>query len=114
MRSSDWSSDVCSADLVGFKIGGTFRPGASNVGAPGVMTLDAEGLLIPSPDMVPVEDGLDRKSVGSGKSVSVRVDVGGRRIVTKKKKMSYAVCRIILRGNHQLITNVIPHYHTMT
>src|SRR3546814_19980827 len=28
----------------------------------------------------------DRKSVGSGKSVSVRVDLGGRRIIKKKKK----------------------------
>src|SRR3546814_12717392 len=27
----------------------------------------------------------DRKSVGEGKSVSVRVDLGGRRIITKKK-----------------------------
>src|SRR3546814_18645441 len=29
--------------------------------------------------------GRDRKSVGSGKSVSVRVDVGGRRIIKKKQ-----------------------------
>src|SRR3546814_19743071 len=28
----------------------------------------------------------DRKSVVSGKSVSVRVDLGGRRIINKKKK----------------------------
>src|SRR3546814_20001755 len=28
----------------------------------------------------------DRKSVGSGKSVSVRVDLGGRRRITKTKK----------------------------
>src|SRR3546814_12746672 len=31
--------------------------------------------------------GLDRKSVVSGKSVSVRVDVGGRRLINKKKKI---------------------------
>src|SRR3546814_16285561 len=30
-------------------------------------------------------DGADRKSVGEGKSVSVRVDLGGRRIIKKKK-----------------------------
>src|SRR3546814_13454822 len=30
--------------------------------------------------------GLDRKSVVSGKSVSVRVDLGGRSIIKKKKK----------------------------
>src|SRR3546814_15572336 len=29
---------------------------------------------------------LDRKSVESGKSVSVRVDLGGRRFIKKKKK----------------------------
>src|SRR3546814_19374152 len=29
---------------------------------------------------------LDRKSVGAGKSVSVSVDLGGRRIITTKKK----------------------------
>src|SRR3546814_18044188 len=28
----------------------------------------------------------DRKSVGEGKSVTVRVDLGGRRIIEKKKK----------------------------
>src|SRR3546814_21143122 len=33
--------------------------------------------------------GADRKSVVSGKSVSVRVDLGGRRII-KKKKTKYA------------------------
>src|SRR3546814_15604526 len=31
---------------------------------------------------------LDRKSVVSGKSVSVRVDLGGRRILKKKKNIS--------------------------
>src|SRR3546814_17005581 len=33
-----------------------------------------------------VESGIDRKRVVSGKSVSVRVDIGGLRIVTKKKR----------------------------
>src|SRR3546814_810513 len=33
-----------------------------------------------------VAQGIDRKSVVSGKSVSVRVDLGGRRIIKKKKK----------------------------
>src|SRR3546814_16859236 len=31
-------------------------------------------------------EGVDRKSVVSGKSVSVRVDLGGRRIIKKKTK----------------------------
>src|SRR3546814_11231621 len=33
--------------------------------------------------------GLDRKSVVSGKSVSVRVDLGGRRISTDKQKTTH-------------------------
>src|SRR3546814_16993368 len=32
---------------------------------------------------------LDRKSVGAGKSGSVRVDLGGRRLIKKKKKLKY-------------------------
>src|SRR3546814_17561394 len=32
---------------------------------------------------------LDRKSVVSGQSVSVRVDLGGRRIIKKKKSTTY-------------------------
>src|SRR3546814_13404067 len=35
---------------------------------------------------MPFPSGGDRKSVVSGKSVSVRVDLGGRRIIKKKKK----------------------------
>src|SRR3546814_18962819 len=34
------------------------------------------------------DDGLDRKSVGSGKRWSVRLDLGGRRILKKKKKQN--------------------------
>src|SRR3546814_15960970 len=39
--------------------------------------LDAPGVFVA---------GLDRKSVVKGKSVSVRVDLGGRRIIKKKTK----------------------------
>src|SRR3546814_14797430 len=35
--------------------------------------------------------GRDRKSVVLGKTVSVRVDLGGRRIIKKKNKYSHAV-----------------------
>src|SRR3546814_9842893 len=72
MRISDWSSDVCSSDLpvrlaARRRVGpGAVRPEAS-----------ADRLVV-----VPVE--VDRKSVVEGTSVSVRVDLGGRRIITKK------------------------------
>src|SRR3546814_11559268 len=95
MRISDWSSDVCSSDL-----------------NPQVVARSKESLLSPSwsPDgrkiaYVSFESGnsavyvqdittgsrqlvashpRDRKSVVSGKSVSVRVDLGVRRILKKK------------------------------
>src|SRR3546814_14333171 len=40
---------------------------------------------IPGLNRIPIL-GRDRKSVGEGKSVSVRVDLGGRRSMKKKKK----------------------------
>src|SRR3546814_5575106 len=86
MRISDWSSDVCSSDLsepagrnrsrraqrhgrYGYpdRLPDAQRRQARRGGAPGEVA---------RPE--------DRKSVVSGKSVSVRVDLGGRRIMNKK------------------------------
>src|SRR3546814_17008604 len=88
MRISDWSSDVCSSDL---------RDAAGDE--------DHERPAGPAPPQVQRDDQrrqrrrasaiilqrvekriADRKSVGEGKSVSVRVDLGGRRILKKNKK----------------------------
>src|SRR3546814_14953799 len=44
------------------------------------------GLRDLGPALAPMNAFLDRKSVVEGKSVSVRVDLGGRRIIKKKKK----------------------------
>src|SRR3546814_13941300 len=112
MRISDWSSDVCSSDLEGFgkAIGGRLRgiadlqPERRSVaqqrrehrqvarGGDDQYLADAaehqrRQRII---DHRLVEHGQkllreDRKSVVSGKSVSVRVDLGGRRIIKKKK-----------------------------
>src|SRR3546814_16595167 len=46
----------------------------------------------------------DRKSVVSGKSVSVRVDLGVRRIIKKKKKQSYQ--HIHVQPTHTLTSNI--------
>src|SRR3546814_12365773 len=80
MRISDWSSDVCSSDLPphpGFHRRGPCR-GRSGWTRP------------PPPSSrcsLPARYcRTDRKSVVLGKSVSVRVDLGGRRIIQKKKK----------------------------
>src|SRR3546814_12401490 len=101
MRISDWSSDVCSSDLR--------RAVDPRVDAPVVETLGRQDSLhqfgvggqagahhrdivslavaIAERRQIVEQVGeLDRKSVVLGKSVSVRVDLGGRRIIKKKKK----------------------------
>src|SRR3546814_18477751 len=105
MRISDWSSDVCSSDLaamtewrrdfhrhpeLGFQETRTSRliaerleafgievhAGVGGTGVVGVLRRGSSNRAV----------GLrDRKSVVSGKSVSVRVDIGGRRIIKNKK-----------------------------
>src|SRR3546814_18841565 len=96
MRISDWSSDVCSSDLCGacvqacptatlnekkvIEIGTPDRAVVTTCAYCGVgCTFRAE---MRGEELVRM---VDRKSVVSGKSVSVRVDLGGRRILKKKK-----------------------------
>src|SRR3546814_17928199 len=105
MRISDWSSDVCSSDLGPLARSGLAGPGCPRKlagqgdrsaaagarrrcpgtgdgprpwlpagGGPADRRLTGAGRAAP-----------DRKSVVSGKSVSVRVDLGGRRVLKKKK-----------------------------
>src|SRR3546814_16349507 len=103
MRISDWSSDVCSSDLHArlreqrhpppprhHRSKGGVEPDR------GVGVDDAEAVRAHEADAPGSGDAehlglqrrtrlaLDRKSVVSGKSVSVRVDLGGRRIIKKK------------------------------
>src|SRR3546814_21080356 len=91
MRISDWSSDVCSSD----------RIAEQNLNLYLAAVLEATLLPPPMPeaDWRETMDRLstegvaayrgDRKSVGKGKRVSVRVDVGGRRIIKKKTIQQY-------------------------
>src|SRR3546814_14196383 len=96
MRISDWSSDVCSSDLVvavpqDRHLAGRGREFVAF--APLFPRLVIErhdhflegkaGQLARQPA---AQRPADRKSVVEGKSVSVRVDLGGRRIIKKKKK----------------------------
>src|SRR3546814_13596857 len=123
-RISDWSSDVCSSDLIlpprfnryagggeyGFHVDGAVMqlaegeqlrsdlsctlflndPGdyeggrlivSDTFGEHDIALPAGDDILYPSSSLHRVED---RKSVVSGKSVSVRVDLGGRRIIKKK------------------------------
>src|SRR3546814_12393461 len=81
MRISDWSSDVCSSDLQQVAgQGGDPLPRHPVDGPcaerPAAARLCGEGAAD--------EERVDRKSVVQGKSVSVRVDLGGRRLIKKK------------------------------
>src|SRR3546814_11447130 len=86
MRISDWSSDVCSSDLLAQHVeqADEHRYLHQHRQAAGqrvdavllLQPLHLRGLLLL----------VDRKSVVWGKSVSVRVDLGGRRIIKKKNK----------------------------
>src|SRR3546814_11566801 len=99
MRISDWSSDVCSSDLFAEDlevdavivapaprscVGDVFQIDGVVIGDPKAAAHDRPvlgELQRETPDLEP----RDRKSVVQGKSVSVRVDLGGRRIIKKKK-----------------------------
>src|SRR3546814_18155725 len=120
MRISDWSSDVCSSDLLAVLGGVTALPGLLEqrgelawTGGALAVTIDEGRLVrIGSADLrrrQRREDRLsaggqvrgeadadvgdqrrpaDRKSDVSGKSVSVRVDLGGRRIIKHHERVT--------------------------
>src|SRR3546814_19820256 len=77
MRISDWSSDVCSSDLN--------SSGLRLCSATGAMMICRMSARVRAGDpMRPSStNSADRKSVVKGKSVSVRVDLGGRRNIKK-------------------------------
>src|SRR3546814_18924372 len=94
MRISDWSSDVCSSDLallvtmsVHQRAVRRDRPKLEIQPATFVLTqqelLEQERLPRQRRRLVARQQG-DRKSVVSGKRVSVRGDLGGSRIIQKK------------------------------
>src|SRR3546814_11562205 len=110
MRISDWSSDVCSSDLHA-NIYGRGTPPTTMSRAGKTRTRQSVDARVEARDTVlsgctglsPAlrkedtmiraahyarysSDQQDRKSVVSGKSVSVRVDLGVRRNIKKKKK----------------------------
>src|SRR3546814_17847138 len=112
MRISDWSSDVCSSDRPEFDQIGVFLGNARPI--PGLLRRDRIHAhlhlldLAPHLPLRPVQYDLeavcailqrhvdefiaavairaDRKGVAQGKSVSVRVDLGGGRTLKKKNK----------------------------
>src|SRR3546814_15768050 len=116
MRISDWSSDVCSSDL-GQELAAEAAPARGrkpraarlHAASPAVtmrrmhrfafitLLLLVSSLAQAAQPVATVRVGFDRdgvpsdrKSVVEGKSVSVRVDLGGRRIIQKKQKQTEA------------------------
>src|SRR3546814_13515390 len=104
MRISDWSSDVCSSDLIVGRVDQAHDPHAAiEQFVEGGMVAVAQGHPLGFTDLQRldrVRTGQERiscqdrdasqgfpgrKSVVSGKSVSVRVDLGGCRIIQKKR-----------------------------
>src|SRR3546814_16181131 len=96
MRISDWSSDVCSSDL-----NALFETGDHAVGTQHQLLIvgsaTSKGFAVLAAQIIDghavaiicsLINDLDRTSVVYGKSVSVRVAHGGRRIITKKKTPS--------------------------
>src|SRR3546814_15100682 len=108
MRISDWSSDVCSSDLGGRRVvaqrrasvrlrrggdgqGRASVPAGAACGACGTQRRTGRGISARFAAAGPLRPGrvlIDRKSVVEGKSVSVRVDLGGRRIIQKKQEIT--------------------------
>src|SRR3546814_5753281 len=99
MRISDWSSDVCSSDLgelsvkeLAHMLAGLYPEKKLRVECRAQPPADSGGGYLAStfsrliPDVRRLTE-IDRKSGVEGKSVAVRVDLGGRRII--KKKTSY-------------------------
>src|SRR3546814_18106414 len=89
MRISDWSSDVCSSDLAGDSITLTTGSASITMKKDGTITISGKDITIDGSGAINIKDSKnvvikDRKSVVSGKSVSVRVDLGGRRIIKNK------------------------------
>src|SRR3546814_18167394 len=84
MRISDWSSDVCSSDLTC-----SGRPaGESRCTVSGTRPSAMRGVSARTNNSCSFT-ARDRKSVVQGKSVSVRVDLGGRSTIKKKQQYHY-------------------------
>src|SRR3546814_18930270 len=102
MRISDWSSDVCSSDLFVAmmpcadesalwrtrKYPGQ-RSGAAKRASSGWSAAAAAASRTAAAQAASSVAAVERKSVVEGKSVSVRVDLGGRRIFQKNITKNY-------------------------
>src|SRR3546814_3449968 len=89
MRISDWSSDGCSSDLAAVKLERAIDHRGAGIGGEALGHRGEFGLVgrvgghLGRGDVEQGARRLDRKSVVQGKSVLVRVGLGGIRIIKK-------------------------------
>src|SRR3546814_17053601 len=113
MRISDWSSDVCSSDLIppaaiAAEAQNHPAPDASTAWTEAAEALAIRQLLLAEAERLGIEaeavaddegnrltDEEDRQSVASGKRESARVDIGGRRSIKKKKREKENVITLV-------------------
>src|SRR3546814_13797764 len=101
MRISDWSSDVCSSDLQLYRRSPSWVQLPQRLrGSPTATRPTASPAIVAISLLSRSIRPRDRKSVVQGQSVSVRVDIGGRRII---KQNTIEV----------LINTDRPHIHTV-
>src|SRR3546814_14712365 len=89
MRISDWSSDVCSSDLAILHRHVQILAHQHHLARAVPHVVECLERLCP-----------DRKSVVSGKSVSVRVALGGRRIINKTKSQTKTTAHTAHKSEH--------------
>src|SRR3546814_12553433 len=98
MRISDWSSDVCSSDLWEQR----FQANRAKIAE----LYDERFCRMWEAYLIGCEMGFryqgDRKSVVLGKSVSVRVDLGGRRIIKKKNNITDDTMKSLIKEYNEI------------
>src|SRR3546814_14304965 len=115
MRISDWSSDVCSSDLHFNNLDVSLRRRRithrqarqsdhrlSEIADQHRLAHVEDENLAAVGHAARLDDKLrDRKSVVQGKSVSVRVDLGGRRSIKKKRQDNHVEANYVIRTRKQ-------------
>src|SRR3546814_12540117 len=113
MRISDWSSDVCSSDLPEFLIEAETLLAKSEECLSHLQLINNDKdaidcMLSTLLKLANKADALaDRKSVVKGKSVSVRGDLGGRRVITKNTRLYVQKSTVIEQEDRGVTTTKI-------
>src|SRR3546814_14758765 len=107
MRISDWSSDVCSSDLHRpraarwrwWRLRARPKPARFRFIRRLTMRFKKPQVRYADTPQPATPYQADRKSVVSGKRVSVRVDLGGRRILKKKTQITRIEYKLLKQHN---------------